>query len=177
MIRNCAVCSAEFHTWPYSIRNGHGKFCGLVCAGTSRLGKPNGRAGETRPYMRGENNPMSSAETRAKQKANVPRGEKHPAWRGGVTPLYKTIRKSPEYIAWRTAVYERDNYTCQECGLSPGQGKRVDLNADHIKPFSIYPELRFELDNGRTLCVPCHKKTSTYGGNILTMKKELTNAE
>lgn len=64
-----------------------------------------------------------------------------------------------DYRLWRTAVYERDNYTCQECGIRGGE-----INADHIKPWSLFPELRFSLENGRTLCVPCHKKTDTYGG-------------
>lgn len=81
-------------------------------------------------------------------------------WKGGVTPIYKKIRKSPEYIAWRTSVFERDNYTCIWCGQN---GK--ELNADHIKSFAHYPELRFDISNGRTLCVTCHKKTDTYGGN------------
>ena len=86
-------------------------------------------------------------------------GELHPFWKGGVTPVYKKIRKSPEYIVWRKAVFERDNYTCVHCGVVGG-----NLNADHIKPFSLYPELRFDVSNGRTLCVPCHKQTDSYGG-------------
>lgn len=36
-------------------------------------------------------------------------------------------------------------------------------NADHIKSFKDHPELRTDLQNGRTLCVDCHRKTDTYG--------------
>ena len=47
------------------------------------------------------------------------------------------------------------------------------LNADHIKPFSLFPELRFDLNNGRTLCVECHKKTDTYCEKIYKYKKNM----
>jgi len=87
-------------------------------------------------------------------------GERHPMWKGGVTSIYKKIRKSPEYIAWRESVFKRDNYTCLHCGIKGGV-----LNADHIKPFATHPKLRLDIDNGRTLCEPCHKKTDTWGGN------------
>jgi 5-methylcytosine-specific restriction endonuclease McrA len=46
----------------------------------------------------------------------------------------------------------------QECGERGGR-----LEADHIKPVSKFPELIFELTNGRTLCRDCHFKTITYG--------------
>lgn len=75
-----------------------------------------------------------------------------------VTSELDLLRGSARYREWRTAVFERDDYTCQECGERGGA-----LQADHIKPFAFYPELRFDLDNGRTLCVPCHRRTDTYG--------------
>ena len=91
-------------------------------------------------------------------------GKKHWNWKGGKTPINMTIRGSLEYKLWRTAVFERDNYTCIWCGVRNGNGKRIELHADHIKPFAYFPELRFAIDNGRTLCRECHKKTDTYGG-------------
>lgn len=85
-------------------------------------------------------------------------GEKHHNWKGGITTENEKLRASPEYRFWRKSVFERDKYTCQICQI-----KGVYVQADHIKPFAFYPELRFELSNGRTLCVPCHRKTETYG--------------
>lgn len=79
-------------------------------------------------------------------------------WKGGITPINQLIRRSPEYKLWRISVFERDNYTCVWCG----QVGRI-LHADHIKCFADYPQLRFAIDNGRTLCKECHKKTDTYG--------------
>ena len=70
----------------------------------------------------------------------------------------KKIRNSEKYKLWRTAVYERDHYTCKNCGNVGGR-----LNAHHIKPFSKYPELRFEVDNGITLCTKCHKLAHPRG--------------
>lgn len=89
-------------------------------------------------------------------------GEKNPTWRGGITPLHEKQRKSIEYKAWRKAIFERDNYTCVWCGVKNGEGKAIYLEADHIRPFALYSDLRFSIDNGRTLCKECHKKTSTY---------------
>jgi len=79
-------------------------------------------------------------------------GERASNWKGGLTSINHAIRNSLEYEEWRTKVFERDLYTCQDCGQIGGY-----LEADHIKTFSLYPELRFEVSNGKTLCKPCHK--------------------
>ncbi len=79
-------------------------------------------------------------------------------WKGGVTPINEKIRKSVPYQTWRRHVFIRDNYTCQACGTRGG-----DLQADHDLPFALFPDLRFEVLNGRTMCKSCHRNTPTYG--------------
>lgn len=77
-------------------------------------------------------------------------------WVGSKTPPWdrsdKQERNSPKYREWRTSVFERDCYTCQHCGQVGGE-----LNAHHIKPFAKYKSLRYEISNGITLCIECHR--------------------
>lgn len=96
------------------------------------------------------------------------KGDKSTFWRGGLASSNAIARSSAKYKDWRKSVFDRDNYTCCECGA-----RGVKLNADHIKPFALYEELRYELSNGRTLCVPCHKKTDTYGRRTRHLAKAL----
>lgn len=51
---------------------------------------------------------------------------------------------------WSAAVKERDG-KCMECG------RVEDLHAHHIKPKSTHPELKLDVENGKTLCYGCHK--------------------
>jgi len=95
------------------------------------------------------------------------RGEKHGMWKGGVTSINQAIRHSIEQKQWVKDVFERDDYTCQDCG-----DKGVKLNAHHLKSFSLFPELRLELDNGQTLCVPCHRKTDNWGSGKIALNKK-----
>lgn len=106
----------------------------------------------------------TKAERLARSKAL--KGSKSHLWRGGIYPKHKAIRKTVEYKLWREAVFEKDRYTCIWCGY---RGKK--LQADHIKPFAYYPELRFAIDNGRTLCENCHKTTDTFAGKLQKLNK------
>lgn len=89
-------------------------------------------------------------------------GNKNVNWKGGITPINTKIRNSVEYKECVRTCLKRDDYTCQICLKRGGE-----LHMDHVKSFSQYPELRFDASNLRTLCVPCHRKTSNYGGRAL----------
>lgn len=59
----------------------------------------------------------------------------------------------PRYIEWRKAVYERDKFQCRICGGNN------NIEAHHIRMWSKYPERRFMVSNGITLCHNHHKMT------------------
>ena len=63
-----------------------------------------------------------------------------------------------DYRLWRETVFKRDNFTCRACGTRGGT-----LHADHIKSWRHFPEMRYEVGNGRTLCIACHRKTPSWG--------------
>lgn len=58
---------------------------------------------------------------------------------------------------WRKRIFYRDNYTCTKCK------SKKQIQAHHIKSWNDYPDLRYNLSNGITLCVKCHRKTNNYG--------------
>jgi hypothetical protein len=82
-------------------------------------------------------------------------GENHPNWLGGISTF-------PYPFKWnnklRNQIRERDNYTCQECGLKQealsGRHKKlsvhhIDYNKDNLNPSNLI-----------SLCLPCHSKTN-----------------
>lgn len=166
IVFNCSFCNKEVKKKPSLIR-GEKNYCSKACCSLDK------RKGEfvlcincgkeiykNPTSLKKYKNPFCSKECCWKFKV----GENAPGWRGGVTSERKKQRDSKQYKEWRTQVFERDDYTCQNCKARNGNGKAVYLHAHHIKSFHNFPELRFELDNGVTLCIECHKETENYGG-------------
>lgn len=122
-----------------------------------------------------------SEETKLKMKGRIPWNygsewkemskENNPNWKGGRTVLRLAIRTTTKYKKWRTLVFIRDNYKCCECGHV---GKTLQVH--HIKPFYKIVEENnvktiedaknckelWDIDNGQTLCISCHKQTDSY---------------
>ena len=113
-----------------------------------------------------KNNPMHKPDVVAKRSATlIANGtfakENNNKWKGGKTPEHLLLRNSPEMAEWKTAVFVRDEYACRHCGGKCGNGVDVYLHAHHIKRFSEFPELMFDVENGLTLCKCCHYKEHT----------------
>ena len=89
-------------------------------------------------------------------------------WKGGITSENKKIRSGIDIRIWRLAIFKRDKYVCQKCFIKGGI-----LQAHHIKSFALYPALRFDIDNGQTLCKKCHEKTDNYGWSAVKEKKNM----
>ena len=152
-IRNCLYCKNSFETRYTSL------YCSKSCVAY------------TRKNTLGKTWRLSDEQRRNFGSWMVE--DKNPNWKGGVTKENEKVRKSLEYKIWRDSVFKRDNYTCVLCNVRSSVGNRTIINADHIKPFSLFPSLRFELSNGRTLCVPCHRKTDTYGVKFIVSGSSL----
>lgn len=84
-------------------------------------------------------------------------GENAPNWRGGCDKFTAT----PEGREWRETVFQRDDYTCQDCGKHSCR-----LNAHHIEGRAKAPEKAADPDNGETLCLPCHAKAHFEAGEM-----------
>jgi hypothetical protein len=96
------------------------------------------------------------------------RGEKGSNWKGGTTLLNKRIRICFKYRQWISDIFQRDNFTCQDCFKRGGflEAHHKDLFSDilkrnNIKTFeeALNCEELWNLNNGITLCKNCHNKT------------------
>lgn len=79
------------------------------------------------------------------------KGEDHWNYKGEQATTQQRRRNWAEYREWRKEILKKDNYTCHKCNKRGGK-----LTVHHIFNWSKYPEKRFDIDNGVTLCWSCH---------------------
>lgn len=90
------------------------------------------------------------------------KGNKY-AYKNGTTPELRRVRNSWEMLEWKKKIYAKCGFSCSICFC-----KNKKLNAHHIKEFSKYPELRFDVNNGVALCYECHRAVHSNRVLLLT---------
>ena len=167
---NCVCdCGKKITVCGALLRNGRTRSCGC------ERGKYIGRANAARVFKKSTiekhriNGLKRKHSIETKRKLSIIRqGEKNPAWSGGLTPLVRRIRHLYQYRQWRSDVFTRDDFTCQDCGKRGGH-----LHAHHSSKtfWQIINEYKittieqaiacdelWNINNGVTLCKDCHGK-------------------
>lgn len=175
----CTLCKKSFNVYPSRI--GVRKYCSNKCRLTENVGGFKKGHKTLTPTLSeahrkairlagmGRKCPKTKAwrEKISKALTGVKRPERSGAnchlWRGGITAKNTAIRMSSNYREWRRKVFVKDNFSCTDCGT------RGDLHAHHIKEFAKFPELRFVVENGKTVCAECHSKI--HGRRILVPRR------
>lgn len=143
----CSVCGSEYEQYNY--RSKTSRFCSKDC--WSQRNPPDMKhCGYCGKEFRSEDRRAQFCSRPCARKAEI--GIKAHARKDGKSMERERAGRANELTVWRKQVYARDGYACQRCG---GKGR---IHAHHIKPWAEYPELRFDVSNGLTLCEDCHGK-------------------
>ena len=139
---HCFVCGSEFRIKKYRVKTA--RFCSKRC--WTKRNPPSTSACEFcfKPFT------AYFRKQRFCSRSCARSGTRSNAFKDGKSMLRDRARMSPRLKTWRDSVYKRDCYRCRKCGAKGA------LHAHHIKPWASHPELRFDVANGLTLCLPCH---------------------
>lgn len=136
-----------------------------------RLGRPKGTNHRTGYRHKEESKRKASASHKAFWAANPEkaiargkRGEAHYRWKGGASKFNTSIRQMRENRRWMDAVKARDG-ACMRCGSAEhleshhktGLAKLIeDLAIKSRDDARRHAAALWSIDNGVTLCRPCH---------------------
>jgi len=96
------------------------------------------------------------------------RGKEHHNYIHGNAERNRNDRRNPKYKDWRDSVFNLDKYRCQKCGDKKGG----NLIAHHLNSFHAFPDERFDISNGGTLCEKCHTDFHNMNGYTNNNKEQ-----
>lgn len=146
--KSCEVCAEKYSVFP--CRSESAKFCSRSCLAKSKKGTK-----------------KSDIWKKKVSKENSYR------WIKDRTQIkkYWSERNNPEYKQWRNEVWKRDAFKCR---ISNGDccGR---IEAHHILSWSEYPELRYQPNNGITLCHAHHPRKRAEEKRLAPVFQELVS--
>lgn len=174
----CLQCNKKYEK-PYEVGAklwATRKYCSTKCVAESKTGE------KRPPFSQDWKDKISKAKlgklatTETKIKMSIARTGKgnsmygksgilSPVWienRDEVVIIPNQERRSNPYLFWRKSVCNRDNWKCRienkDCN-----GK---LEVHHILGFKAHPELRYDINNGITLCHFHHPRKRSEEANL-----------
>lgn len=149
----CPACGKRFEYWVNKVPVT--KTCSLACAGKlktqrCRENRTCKHCSQTFSFvlsaLNGDSRRGQYCSAECRNKAKVQRHEQQ-----GVKSRYKNEAHLIGDKLWKAAVREKDNYTCQRCGVYQRY-----IHAHHVAPRSRRPDLIRVIENGKCLCASCH---------------------
>jgi len=179
IIINCKTCNSIIHVFP-CLKN-RKKYCSKECFNISKKGialfrgrrhskKSRKKMSKIRKGRKAWNKGLIGFRLGEKRPGIMPIGENHWSWKGGISRNIHST-KEPKYRAWRTSVFTRDKFTCRIADVNcDGQ-----LQAHHILRWAEYPELRYDINNGITLCQAHHPRKRAEEKRLIPTFVELVS--
>ena len=161
----CSYCKKKIYVYPRNLKKKK-LYCSYKCKSESQKIEKvklichfcNKEYDVYASYLKVRISKFCSVKCRSKYNSKYKTGENSTGWKGGKSSLSHRLRAGKKWKEWRKKVFERDNYTCNICNGRSKIKKPIILHPHHIKRFSGFPELRFVVKNGMTVCIDCHKK-------------------
>ena len=125
----------------------------IQCRRCARLNKCPPHNEETRRKISEATKKHWEAGTGQASEASCQKRAKTHKERWGSVMYTPAIDEDAQGRKWAMWCISRDNFQCQKCGVARGDAK---LQVHHIKPKAQFPDLRFDYDNGITLCLEHH---------------------
>lgn len=160
----CDNCGRIFHIPLFRVKKNKHHFCSYSCyrkfgIADNIICESCGKASHRRPLQITKwKHHFCNKQCHGRWRSEHQKGENNPRWIDGKSKeeisetarFWRQLRMSRKGRAWIRTVLKRDKKTCQICS------SKLTPCAHHIKSFTKYPESRFDVDNGITLCKECH---------------------
>lgn len=140
-MRDCITCKSVFEKTSATT----GKFCSKECYWNSKTRRKDYKCESCTQVI----SPVKGVRFCRACMGAQNTGVNHPRWIVDRSQLAKRqVRNDSAYREWRKQVWLRDNFACKIA--NPDCVGRIE--AHHILVWKDYPELRYEVNNGITLC-------------------------
>ena len=187
---NCDTCGISYFIHLFRLKDYKQHFCSWSCKINSKQVKklhllnPKPFIKNQLPWNKGKTWDEKVRKKISRALVGKLVGSRNPSWKGGITSFTQKLKRLTEYKYWFSNVLKRDKFTCRKCiQYNPGP-----ITAHHLKSLSYLlrisnpqtlqeaKELKelWDLNNGVTLCRPCHKLTPNYGTKALVCPIDTT---